>query len=251
MPNGGTLVIETSLAEFDNQNLAYNPQAQPGAYVCLRVSDNGHGIPPEILPRIFEPFFTTKDIGKGTGLGLATVYGIVQQHRGWVTAESPVGQGATFRIYLPLQAAGSLAPSPSRPLLTMPTGSETILLVEDEASLRVLAKKILTRLGYQVLEAASGVKALDVWSQHHQSIDLVLTDLVMPDGLTGRELADKLRQEKPGVKIIFTSGYSADIAGKDFPLEEGVNFLSKPFVPGHLATLLRKSLDGPDDKPKA
>jgi PAS domain S-box-containing protein len=245
MPDGGSLTIETSFAEFDSYNLAYNPQASAGSYICLRVCDNGCGIPVEILPRIFEPFFTTKDVGKGTGLGLATVYGIVQQHHGWVTVESESGKGTTFRIYLPRQTNAKLTSALPRPFIKMPMGSEKILLVEDEASLRVLARKVLTKLGYQVLEAASGVKALDVWAEHKDTIALVVTDMVMPDGLSGRQLADRLRQDKPAIKIIFTSGYSADIAGKDFPLEEGVNFLSKPFVPDQLATLLRNSLDGP------
>jgi len=243
MPTGGTLTIETSLAEFDAHNLSYNPEAQPGSFVCLRVCDTGCGIPPEVLPRIFEPFFTTKDVGKGTGLGLATVYGIVQQHHGWVTVETEAGQGTTFRIYIPrLREPRPLPPVPP-PVSTMSAGSETILLVEDEASLRTLAKKILVRLGYNVLEAASGVKALAIWAENREAISLVLTDLVMPDGLSGLELAEQLRRDKPGIKIIYTSGYSAETAGKDFPLQEGVNFLSKPFVPQRLTAMIRQTLD--------
>jgi CheY-like chemotaxis protein len=241
MPNGGKVTIETSLAEIDLQNLASHPQARVGSFVCLRVGDNGCGIPPEMLPRIFEPFFTTKDVGKGTGLGLATVYGIVQQHAGWVTVETGAG-GTTFRIYLPRLRSARPAPAIPPPKIMQP-GVETILLVEDELSLRVLAKKILTKLGYTVLEAESGVRALSVWSRHREHIALVLTDLVMPDGLSGLELAEQLRRDQPDIKIIFTSGYSADIAGKDFPLQEGVNFLSKPFVAGDLTAMIRQTLD--------
>jgi PAS domain S-box-containing protein len=243
MPNGGQVTIETAFAEFDAQNLPYNPQARAGSFVCLRVCDNGCGIPPEALPRIFEPFFTTKDVGKGTGLGLATVYGIVQQHNGWVTVETEAGKGTTFRIYIPrLREAKPTVHAPQS-VSIMPAGNETVLLVEDELSLRILAKKILTKLGYTVLEAASGMAALTVWAENRDQIALVLTDLVMPDGLNGLELAEQLRRDKPGIKIIYTSGYSAEIAGKDFPLKEGVNFLSKPFVPQRLAVMIRESLD--------
>ncbi len=244
MPDGGRLVIETSFVEFDEFAAAQRPQARPGRFACLSVSDTGRGIPKEILPRIFEPFFTTKDVGKGTGLGLATVFGILQQHNGWVNAYSEVGSGTTFRIYLPLLAVNA-DPEENQPSASaMRGGHETILLVEDEQSLRVLTRNVLTRLGYRVLEATTGVTALDVWKEHREQIRLLLTDLVMPDGMTGRELAEQLVEADPRLKVIYTSGYSRDIAGTNFTLQDGVNFLSKPFQAAKLAQTVRNCLDG-------
>lgn len=252
MPAGGRLVVETSVTEFDAHSVALAPQARIGSFVCFSVSDNGCGIPAEVMPRIFEPFFTTKDVGKGTGLGLATVYGIVQQHQGWVNVYSEAGQGTTFRIYLPrLDRPASL---PNRQTVTggLGGGTETILLVEDEPSLRALARKFLSRLGYQIIEASSGLKAMEMWEQNQHQIALVLTDMVMPDGISGHDLAQRLRTRNPLVKIIYTSGYSAEIAGKQISLQEGVNFLPKPFTPADLARVVRKSLDespGPASSP--
>lgn len=244
MPTGGRLVLETACVQVDERMVAQMSQAQPGPYVTLSVSDTGTGIAPENLPRIFEPFFTTKDVGKGTGLGLATVYGIVQQHQGWIKAYSEPGKGTTFKIYLPRQERAA-APAPVMPKLsTAPGGEETILLVEDEPALRLLVRKILTRLGYRILEAPTGAVALEVWAAHRAEIQLLLTDMVMPDGMSGRDLATRLTAEQPGLKVIYTSGYSAEIAGKDFPLQEGVNFLSKPFETLKLAQLVRATLDG-------
>jgi two-component system cell cycle sensor histidine kinase/response regulator CckA len=243
MPAGGRLVIETSVTEFDAHSLALAPQAREGAFVCFSVSDNGCGIPAEVMPRIFEPFFTTKDVGKGTGLGLATVYGIVQQHHGWVNVYSEVGQGTTFRVYLPQLTRPAVLQNRAAVLADLSGGKETILLVEDEASLRALARKFLTRLGYQILEASTGVKAMEIWEQNQHEISLVLTDMVMPDGVSGHDLARRLRAKNPRIKIIFTSGYSAEIAGKEITLQEGVNFLPKPFTPADLAHVVRKSLD--------
>ncbi|MGC3958859.1 MAG: ATP-binding protein, partial [Verrucomicrobiota bacterium] len=231
MPNGGRLVVETSLVEITETQADQSPQARAGTFVCLSVSDSGCGISAEILPKIFEPFFTTKDVGKGTGLGLATVYGIVQQHEGWISTYSEVGKGTTFRIYLP-RVAQTTAPAPAKPTLAaVRGGSETILLVEDEAALRKLGINLLKRLGYTVLDAPTAVVALEVWKNNRENISLLVTDLVMPDGMSGQELAARLLQENPQLPVIYTSGYSAEIAGKDFPLKEGVNFLSKPFNP--------------------
>ncbi len=243
MPKGGRLVVETSIAEFDESVRGQSIHARPGSYVCLSVSDTGCGIPAENLPRIFEPFFTTKDIGKGTGLGLATVFGIVQQHQGWVHVYSEAGHGTTFRIYLP-RLAGMSRQEPEPPALTsMRGGHETILLVEDDAFLRASMCKALSQLGYRVLEAINGVEALEVWKQHHEKIHLLLTDLVMPGGMTGKDLAERLLRENPKLKVIYVSGYSAEVAGKDFPLEEGVNFLAKPVQAFKLAQTVRQNLD--------
>lgn len=243
MPNGGHLIIETSGVDIDEFAAAQSAQMRAGSFVRLSVSDSGCGIAPEILPRIFEPFFTTKDVGKGTGLGLATVFGIVHQHQGWINVYSEVGHGTTFRIYLPRLAKNGKAKVSDSPLASLPGGTETILLVEDDTSLRESVHKMLSRLGYRVLTASSGLKALDVWQQHHQEINLLLTDMVMPDGVNGKDLAQKISQENPKLKIIFMSGYSADVAGKDFPLKEGENFLTKPFRVINLAQTLRKVLD--------
>lgn len=243
MPQGGQLRIETSAVEFDESTAAQFPNARPGAFVCLSVSDTGCGIPPEALPRIFEPFFTTKDVGKGTGLGLATVFGILQQHQGWIDVNSAPGQGTMFRVYLPrlLHPADLKSAPPSLPAAR--GGSETILVVEDDPALRGVVHTTLSHLGYRVLEAATGRSALEVWRQHHEAIHLVLTDLVMPDGMNGKELAEKLWQQNPRLKVIYTSGYSADIAGRDFPLEQGVNFIAKPFQIHELAQTIRARLD--------
>ena len=243
MPDGGQLVIEISGVEFDEFAAAQSAQARPGSFVCLSVSDTGCGIPAEILPKIFDPFFTTKDVGKGTGLGLATVFGIVQQHDGWINVHSEVGHGTTFRIYLP-RLTGMPAQKAAPPALTaMRGGNETILLVEDEQSLRVIMRTALTRLGYRVLEAPTGVKALEVWKDHRKEINLVLTDLLMPDGMTGKDLAQRLLQENPKLKVVYMSGYSADVVGKDFPLKKGISFLAKPFEAHKLAQTIRDSLD--------
>ncbi len=243
MPKGGQLMIETSGVKFDELSVAGVALARPGSFVCLSVSDNGSGISPENMARIFEPFFTTKEVGKGTGLGLATVFGIVQQHKGWISVSSEVGQGTTFRIYLPRLAELSGGKSTENTSRTLPGGTETILLVEDEPALRVMVNLSLSRLGYQVLDAANGVEALAVWKEHRDEIHLVLTDLVMPGGMNGIELGARLLKEKPKLKMIYASGYSSEVAGKDFPLKEGVNFLKKPFQRAKLAQTVRAMLD--------
>jgi len=243
MPKGGQLIIETSVVELDEPAASQTDHARPGSFACLSVSDTGGGIPAEILPHIFEPFFTTKDVGKGTGLGLATVFGIVQQHQGWINVLSEPGRGATFRIYFPRLAKAVEKKSTLRATARMRGGSETILLVEDDASLRKSVRTTLSRLGYKVVEAMTGVEALEVWKLHHEEISLLLTDMVMPDGMNGIELAEKLLRKNPGLKVIYTSGYSADVAGKDFPLDEGVNFLAKPYEAHKLAKTVRSRLD--------
>jgi two-component system cell cycle sensor histidine kinase/response regulator CckA len=257
MPNGGKIIVETSTVEFDESIKDQYAQARPGSFVCLSVSDTGSGIPPEILPKIFEPFFTTKEVGKGTGLGLATVFGIVQQHNGWIHVYSEVGSGTTFRIYLPRLARISdqkfVAPLTEQ----APGGKETILIVEDEPKLRASVINILSRLGYNILEAHDGINALEVWKkhrdqvhfaqkvwkQHRDGIHLLLTDMVMPGGMTGKDLGEQLLKENPGLKVLYVSGYSTEVAGKGFLLEEGVNFLSKPFQAQKLAQTIRKILD--------
>jgi PAS domain S-box-containing protein len=243
MPNGGQLTIETSAIDLDENSAAQNPSAQPGSFVCLTVTDTGCGIPHETLPRIFEPFFTTKDVGKGTGLGLATVFGIVQQHGGWINVSSKVGRGTVFRIYLPrLNTPPRKEVAPSS-MSALPGGNETILLAEDEPALRALVRSVLTRLGYRVIEAPTGVRALELWEQNRDDIRLLLTDMVMPDGLSGRGLAERLLAINPALKVIFTSGYNPELAGKKFGLRDGVDFLAKPFAAPKLAETVRAQLD--------
>lgn len=242
MPDGGKLIIRTSEITIDADYLRLKPQGKLGDHVCLEVSDTGSGISPEILPRIFEPFFTTKGSEKGTGLGLATVYGIIQQHQGWVTVYSEVGNGTSFRIYLPavkiVQPTGkSATPDELR------GGTETILLVEDDISVSALNRNMLERCGYKVIEASSGSAALETWQRNPGGIDLVLTDMVMPGGMTGIELVKKLRTESPTLRFIYTSGYNADVIGKDFILQEGVSFLQKPYPLRMLAQTIRNALD--------
>jgi PAS domain S-box-containing protein len=243
MPKGGQLLIETAPATVDANDARLHPDAAPGRYVCLSVTDTGSGIPPEILPRIFEPFFTTKEPGKGTGLGLATVFGIVKQHQGWLKLENRPGQGATFRVYLPAgrAAAAELVATPAKPKPS--GGTETILLVEDELAVRKPTRRILERHGYQVLEAADGAEALKLWRAHRDTVALLLTDLVMPGGLGGLELGRRLKAEQPGLKVIFASGYSADIAGRDFNLQPGEAFVQKPFATDHLLETIRRCLE--------
>jgi CheY-like chemotaxis protein len=212
--------------------------------VCLSVTDTGGGISPEILPHVFEPFFTTKAIGKGTGLGLATVYGIVKQHEGWIEVTSQLGKGTTFDVFLPVSAHGGAKIEDTATEEAPRGGTETILVVEDEPPVRDLVSTILTTFGYRVLEAATGADALEIWAKHKQGIDLLLTDIVMPDGMTGRDLAEKVRAEKPELKVIFTSGYNSEIVGKDFVIHEELNYLQKPYVPKKLARVVRNCLDG-------
>ncbi len=244
MPRGGQLAIRIAIVDVDEAHVQRQPEARAGRFVCLSKSDTGCGIPAENLPRIFEPFFTTKEIGKGTGLGLATVYGIVKQHQGWIEVESTLGKGTTFRVYMPFVENVEAEKDKAAPKVTVRGGSETILLVEDERPVRELVARLLQNHGYKVWQAASGHEALGVWHEHKKEISLLLTDLVMPGNMNGHELAEKLRAERPGLKVIFTSGYSADIVGKNFKLEPDLNFLQKPYQPQTLALTVRRCLDG-------
>ena len=243
MPRGGRLLIETTEKSFTAEEAAAIPDARPGPYVSLRVTDTGSGISPEDLPRIFEPFFTTKQPGKGTGLGLATVFGIVKQHCGFIRVESEVGRGTTFQVFLP-EAGETDEPHCAEIVKAEPmSGTETILVVEDEPSLRMLTRAVLEPQGYRVLEAANGVDALRVWEEHQGSVQLLLTDIMMPEGISGLELATRLQKSSPHLKVIFTSGYSADIAGGQLSLQEGQNFIQKPSSPQQLLETVRRCLD--------
>ena len=211
MSKGGQLIVSTSRCEVDNEHVCQHGESRPGPHICLSVADTGCGIAPEHLSRIFEPFFTTKDIGKGTGLGLASVYGIVKQHQGWIETTSTVGKGTTLKIFFPASSPPTI---PARPLPRVQPargGSETILVVEDEPGLRELFHITLQRHGYRVFTENSGATALNSWSSRLDEIDLLLTDIVMPGGISGWELASSLQAEKPGMKAIYMSGHDTDV----------------------------------------
>jgi signal transduction histidine kinase/ActR/RegA family two-component response regulator len=245
MPRGGSLNIAIETVPVDTAYVEMHPEGRAGRFVRLRVTDNGCGMNSATLNRIFEPFFTTKDVGKGTGLGLATVYGIVKQHEGWVEVNSEPGKGSTFDVFFP---AGILTAEPAREkdffLAPVQGGSETILIVEDEPVLRDMARVILEDCGYLLMEAASGKEALDVWNRRASEIDLLLTDMVMPEGVSGVELAERLLAQQPYLKVIFTSGYTADNINHDLLTKHNARFLQKPYSHADLAQTVRDALDG-------
>ncbi|MBI2949933.1 MAG: PAS domain S-box protein [Verrucomicrobia bacterium] len=244
MPQGGALTLSTEAIEIDTAYVGTHPEAVIGPHVCLTVSDTGIGMDAATLGRIFEPFFTTKDVGKGTGLGLATVYGVVKQHQGWIEVSSALGRGSAFKVFLPATRKQAGERGMEKPTKTGLEGKgETILVVEDEPALRSLARRVLQNYGYSVLEAGSGSEALDVWEKHTAEIHLLLTDMVMPGGVTGRELARRLRIRDPLLKVIYTSGYSPEAVAEGLELIEGVNFLAKPYRPGALARIVQARLN--------
>jgi nitrogen-specific signal transduction histidine kinase/CheY-like chemotaxis protein len=242
MPQGGTLTIDTQNAGLDDTAVRRHLAAAPGEYVMLAVSDTGCGMPPEVQARVFEPFFTTKPRGIGTGLGLSTVYGIVKQSGGDISVYSEPGRGATFKVYLP-RVDG---PVGARPALVGPdvpvSGSETILLVEDNRGLRELARKVLERLGYAVLDAADADQALHLSEQHAGPIHLLLTDVVMP-GMSGVALVERLTPTRPAMKVLYMSGYTDEAVVAAGVLPQRVTFLQKPFTPDSLARKVRQVLD--------
>jgi two-component system cell cycle sensor histidine kinase/response regulator CckA len=229
MPGGGRLIVETSAT---------------GPHVVLSVTDTGTGMDEKTQARLFEPFFTTKEVGKGTGLGLATVYGIVQQSGGTVLVESAPGRGSTFRITFPLAAGVAEAPAEAGQGRTVVGGTETILVVEDNAQIRALAVQVLQKHGYRVLEAASPADAIALTMQEGGTIDLMVTDVIMP-GMSGAELAERLSTLRPGMKVLYVSGFAAGAAGRERIPDDGIHFLPKPFTPDALLLRGREILDMP------
>jgi len=241
MPDGGTIDIQTSNVELDNDYARTHASTQPGPYVMLAVSDTGQGMSRETQARVFEPFFTTKEKGKGTGLGLSTVYGIVKQSGGSIWMYSEPGRGTTFKIYLP--RVDALAEDKVVvPILNGLGGDETILLVEDEDSVREVASRILRRQGYVVVEARNGKEALKEFGERGREFDLIITDIVMPE-MGGLELAQRVREWAPAARILFTSGYTEDAVLRRSFLEPGAEFIEKPFTPARLAERARQVLD--------
>jgi CheY-like chemotaxis protein len=241
MPAGGAVTIETALADLEEDYAKTHLSAKPGSYVTLSVTDTGTGLSPEARAHLFEPFFTTKELGKGTGLGLATVYGIVTQYDGYVGVYSEAGKGTSFNLYFP-KAHGTASPVPAvQPPRRILTGSETILVVEDMSGLRALTERMLERLGYTVLLAANGDDALR-WFEQGTPIDLVLTDVVMP-GLSGPQLAGKVAAIRPGLKVLYMSGYTDETIVRHGILEPGIAFLHKPFNSDALGKKIREVLE--------
>jgi signal transduction histidine kinase/ActR/RegA family two-component response regulator len=242
MPQGGHLVIKTEQVMLDHAAAGRSAKARPGCFALISVSDSGLGIAKEVLPHLFEPFYTTKEPGKGTGLGLATIHGIVKQHDGWIDVHSMDGQGALFKVFLPIAIESKASQVSSLSVAPGLRGSETILLVEDEEPVRILARGILRNQGYTVHEASSGADALKAWDHIGTEIDLVLTDMVMPDGISGLKLGKTLSQRRPGLKVVYTTGHCLDVLNADHGLVEGLNFLSKPYYPQKLLETIRSCL---------
>ncbi|HEX5397458.1 MAG TPA: ATP-binding protein [Verrucomicrobiae bacterium] len=244
MPQGGTLTIGIDLMAIDAAYAEMRPDARPGYFLRLRIADTGTGMDAATLGRIFEPFFTTKEVGKGTGLGLATVYGIVKQHEGWIEVNSEPGKGATFDVFFPISEKPMAPAKPEVAAKTPVTGgNESILLVEDEAILREMARDILKDCGYRLFEASTGKEALALWQACGNQIDLLLTDMVMPDGISGVDLAEQLLADRPELKIIFTSGYSSTEISAELLAHSQARFLQKPYSHTTLARTVRDCLD--------
>lgn len=242
MPRGGRLTIATRRPTIDQTEAGVHPPLRPGEHVVLEVTDTGAGMLAETQAHIFQPFFTTKQPGKGTGLGLAVVHGIVTQSGGHIAVRSKPGKGTTFEILLPSVSERSPAGSSAQDLVPLPRGTETILLAEDEAAVRALARHILHESGYQVLEAPDGLQAVSVAEQYPGSIHLLISDVVMPH-LGGRQLAEQLLKTKPDMKVLFLSGYTDDAIVRHGVSENEYAFLPKPFTPAALAQKVRQVLD--------
>jgi CheY-like chemotaxis protein len=241
MPDKGKLTLRTDIVTLDEEYCRLHIETSPGEYVLLQVSDTGHGMDKETAGRIFEPFFTTKEIGKGTGLGLAMVYGIVKQHNGHITVYSEVGLGTTFKVYLPA-ILGEVETHVETTAIMAAFGTETVLLVDDEEFLRELGTRILRKNGYTVLQAVNGKEALGLFRKEHSQISLVILDLIMPE-MGGTECLKELLKIDPQVKVLIASGFSADASIRDTIQMGARGFVSKPFRVKELLRHIRKALD--------
>jgi CheY-like chemotaxis protein len=242
MPGGGRLTIETCNVELDDAYARRHTDVLPGPYVLIAVSDTGCGMDEDTKSRIFEPFFTTKDVGKGTGLGLSTIYGIVRQSGGHIWVYSEVGRGTTFKIYFPRVEGPPEEFETLGQRAALARGTETVLLVEDEAEVRKLVREILEMNGYKVLEVDRGSKAIEIGERCEEPIHLMITDVVMP-GMSGRELAQRLAPVRPQMRVLYMSGYTENAIVHHGVLDEETAFIQKPFTPAALALKVRQVLD--------
>jgi PAS domain S-box-containing protein len=243
MPDGGTIMVTTSLLTLGSEAPARHPDARPGKFICLSVADTGTGMDEATRNRIFEPFFTTKGLNKGTGMGLATVYGIVKQHEGWVEVDTEVGKGSTFRVYI---ASTDRAPGHGEAQqqdAVADDGGHTILVVEDDEAVRSLVVEVLQSFNYNVIEAETGDAAIQRWPACMEEVDLLLTDMVMPGEANGLDVAQHCVASKPTLKVIYTSGYSSELFDSNVQLEDGVNYLPKPYFSGKLTAIIRNALE--------
>jgi two-component system, cell cycle sensor histidine kinase and response regulator CckA len=245
MLNGGMISVGTGIEIIGEVNVQQRPRARSGRFVCLTVNDNGCGIPPEIIKNIFDPFFTTKQVGKGTGLGLSTVQSIVEQHLGWIEVTSEINRGSTFKVFFP--AAEEPVPeaataAPAAPAIPARGAGEMVLLVEDEPVVREMARATLEKGGYRVIEAGDGREALTIWDRSAADIDLVITDMVMPNGVTGGALARTIQSQSPDMHVVCTSGYTPEYIERDLPTNDRITFLAKPYLPSRLLEVVRRCL---------
>jgi signal transduction histidine kinase/CheY-like chemotaxis protein len=241
MPDGGKLTISTKLVEFDNEFIKAHGFGRPGAYALVSVEDTGQGMDEKTRERIFEPFFTTKDVGKGTGLGLSMVYGIIKQHDGYINVSSKHNIGTIFNIYLPL-IKSDVEETKLEDLLVLKGGTETVLVAEDDESVRKLIREVLLGYGYKVIEAGDGEEAVSRFKENKDNIQLLILDVIMPKK-NGKEAYDEIKEIKPDIKTIFTSGYNVDIIHKKGILDEGLDFILKPILPDELLRKMREVLD--------
>jgi signal transduction histidine kinase len=244
MPGGGEIALRSSVVILAAKDAQRHAQARPGCFVCLALADTGCGMDAAILARIFEPFFTTKEIGKGTGLGLATVYGIVQRHNGWIEVDSEPGKGTTFKVFFPQDECPARPAAKSLPRAISPPPNPadlTILLVEDEKSLRQIARHFLNRSSFRTLEAADGVEALDVWARHASEVDILFTDIMMPNRISGLKLAEMLREERPELKVIYSSGNHNAGIGPELLRKDEAWFLPKPYTSEDLLSVVSEA----------
>ena len=241
-PAGGNIAVRLEAAEITDSEAARHAEARAGHFTRLSVTDSGSGMSEETRARIFEPFFTTKEVGKGTGMGLATVIGIVQQHEGWIEVESELGRGTTFRIHLPVTDLVAAVEADPTAAPERAVADDVILLVEDDDDVRSLARCVLEDVGYRVLEASDGHSAIAAWQEFTGRIDLLLTDMVMPGGLSGSDVAQRFSADRPEGKIIFSSGYSESLFGKEAGLREGVTYLPKPYIAKQLTGAVARAL---------
>jgi PAS domain S-box-containing protein len=243
MPHGGSFTIETAVTELDHDFVAAHGYGKPGTYAVIAVSDTGMGMDEATRMNIFEPFFTTKEVGKGTGLGLAMVYGIIKQHEGFINVYSEPGKGTTFRIYLPISTTAAWEETASREEKTSARGTETVLLAEDNDALRELYRIVLEEYGYSVIDAVDGEEAVRKFIANKDTIHMLLFDLIMPK-MNGKEAYDEIRKIKPDIKVIFASGYAPDVIRQKSPLETGAHLVYKPISPRELMRKVRSVLDG-------